>query len=151
MLFRSLEDYTRNILLNNKEKGIVMNGPVFDGPDAQQGKLPDMSAPSHKDPTFRGIKVPKYFWKILVTARSGKLTAAAFIMSQRDLIRKIDGMEEADIFQFSDAQIRVYQVAVSDLTKLTKLDFGKLAQADTHEATAAGPRLIESLDDIRVG
>ena len=34
--------------------------------------------------------------------------------------------------------------------KLTKLDFGKLADADTHEATSVGPRLIESYSDIRI-
>jgi endonuclease G len=39
---------------------------------------------------------------------------------------------------------------MADLTKLTRLDFGNLAAADSHEATSVGPRLIESYQDIRL-
>ncbi len=150
-LWAGLEDYTRDTLLQNKEKGIVMNGPIFDGPDAAGAQAPDPSGPSHKDPTFGGVSIPKYFWKILITKSGGNLKAAAFIMSQRNLIMEIDRIKEAEIFEkLSAEQVRVFQVSIADLSKLTKLDFGNLAQADTHEATSVGPRLIESYEDIRV-
>src|SRR5581483_2687247 len=150
-LWAGLEDYTRDIVLQNKRRGIVMNGPIFDGPDAPQHGLPSASAPSQADPKFGGVNIPKYFWKILVTVRSGALAAAAFVMSQRDQILAIDRIEEADIFEkLSAAQVRVFQISIADLARFTKLDFGKLAAADTHEATAVGPRLIESFDDIRL-
>lgn len=149
-LWAGLEDYTRDIVLQNKSKGTVINGPVFDGPDAAEGTLPRASDPPHKDPTFGGVKIPKYFWKILVTARSGKLAAAAFVMSQKDQIMQIDRIQEADILEkLSQAQVKVFQVSLPDLTRMTGLDFGPLGAADTHEATAVGPRLIESYDDIR--
>jgi endonuclease G len=148
-LWAGLEDYTRDILLQNKDKGIVMNGPIFDGPDAEGAELPDPAGPLHKDPTFGGVSIPKYFWKILI-AKQGNLKVAAFIVSQRNLIMEIDRIQEAEIFEkLSTAQVRLFQVSIADLTKLTKLDFGNLGKADAHEATSVGPRMIESYDDIR--
>jgi len=147
-LWAGLEDFTRDVLLRDKERGIVMNGPIFDGPDAEGAKLPDASAAPHKDPTFGGVAIPKYFWKILI-AKDGasSLKATAFIVSQRNLIMDIDRIQEADKLE---ELVHLFQVSVVDLEKLTKLDFGNLGEADTHEATAIGPRLIESYDDIRV-
>ena len=150
-LWAGLEDYTRDILLKDQEKGIVMNGPVFDGPDANDADLPDPSGRAHPDPSFGGIKIPKYFWKILVTKGDDGLKAAAFLMSQRNLIMDIDRIKEADILEkFSDEDVRVFQISFADLKKLTDLDFGSLAEADTHEATSVGPRVIESYEDIRI-
>src|SRR5262249_14110634 len=71
-----LEDYTRDLVVQDRRKMIVMNGPIFDGPDAALGGLPSASAPSHPDPTFGGVKIPKYFWKLMVIVRSAKLTAS---------------------------------------------------------------------------
>jgi endonuclease G len=150
-LWAGIEDYTRDTLLQNKDKGIVMNGPIFDGPDANEAELPDPSGPMHRDPTFGGVSIPKYFWKILITKSGGSLKAAAFIVSQRNLIMEIDRIQEAEIFEkLSAAQVRVFQVSIADVSKLTKLDFDNLGQADAHEATSVGPRLIESYDDIRI-
>jgi endonuclease G len=153
-LWAGLEDYTRDVLLKDEEKGIVMNGPVFDGPDADDADLPDPAGKPHPDPTFGGVKIPKYFWKILITRDDDGLKAAAFLMSQRNLIMGIDRIkdeDEADILEkFSQEDVSVFQISMADLTKLTKLDFGGLADADTHEATAVGPRRIESFGDIRI-
>lgn len=150
-LWAGLEDYTRDVLLKDEEKGIVMNGPVFDGPDADEADLPDPSGKPHPDPSFGGVKIPKYFWKILVTRGDDGLKAAAFLMSQRNLIQDIDRLKEADMFErFSEEDVKVFQVSIADLTKLTKLDFGGLADADTHEATSVGPRRIETYGDIKI-
>ncbi|WP_407154561.1 DNA/RNA non-specific endonuclease [Bradyrhizobium sp. STM 3557] len=151
-LWAGLEDYTRDVLLKNEEKGIVMNGPVFDGPDANDADLPDPAGKPHPDPSFGGVKIPKYFWKILITRDDDELKAAAFLMSQRNLIMGIDRIkDEADILEkFSQEDVSVFQVSIADLTRLTKLDFGPLAAVDTHEATSVGPRKIEGYDDIRI-
>lgn len=150
-LWAGLEDYTRDVLLKDEEKGIVMNGPVFDGPDADGGDLPKPSGKPHKDPTFGGVQIPKYFWKILVTGSDDGLKAAAFLMSQRDLVMGIARIQETDgLEKLSETDVKVFQVSIADLTKLTKLDFGNLDSADTHEATAVGPRKIETFDDIRI-
>ena len=150
-MWAGLEDFTRDVLLKDEEKGIVINGPVFDGPDADAADLPDPAGRPHRDPTFGGVSIPKYFWKILITKGDDGLKAAAFLMSQRNLIMDIDRIEEADMLEkLSEGEVRVFQVSIADLTKLTKLDFGNLADADSHEATSVGPRLIETFDDIRI-
>jgi endonuclease G len=150
-LWAGLEDYTRDTLLQNKDKGVVMNGPIFDGPDAQGDKLPDPSAPSHKDPVFVGVAIPKYFWKILITKDGSNLKALVFICSQRNLIVGIDRIhqDEALFEKLSAAQVRVFQTPLKTVAKLTGLDFGPLSTADVQEAATVGPRLIESLSDIR--
>lgn len=147
-LWAGLEDYTRDVLLQDEKKGIVMNGPVFDGPDADGGDLPNPAGKAHKDPSFGGVQIPKYFWKILITKDddNGGLKCAAFVMSQRDLIMDIDRIQE----KLSEEDVKVFQVSIADLTKLTKLDFGNLETVDAHEATAVGPRRIETVDDIRI-
>ena len=60
----------------------------------------------------------------------------------------IDRITDAE--KLSAEDVKVFQVSIADLAKLTGLDFGKLAQADSHEATAVGPRLIETYDDIKI-
>ena len=147
-LWAGLEDYTRDELLKRRDKGVVINGPIFDGPDATNGDLPDPSGRPRKDPVFGGVAIPKYFWKILVSKGNDRLKAAAFIVSQRDLIMDIDRITDAE--KLSAEDVKVFQVSIADLAKLTGLDFGKLAQADSHEATAVGPRLIETYDDIKI-
>jgi endonuclease G len=150
-LWAGLEDYTRDVLLKDEEKGIVMNGPVFDGPDANDADLPDPNGKPHKDPSFGGVQIPKYFWKILITRDDDGLKAAAFLMSQRNLVMDIDRIQEADLLErMSEEDVSVFQISIQDLTKLTKLDFGVLTAADTHEATSVGPRRIESYADIRI-
>jgi endonuclease G len=150
-LWAGLEDFTRDILLKDEEKGIVMNGPVFDGPDANDADLPDPGGRPHADPSFGGVKIPKYFWKILITKGDDGLKAMAFLMSQRKLIMNIDRIQEADMLEKLSAEdVRVFQVSIADLTKLTKLDFGNLTDADAHEATSVGPRVIETFNDIRI-
>ena len=48
-------------------------------------------------------------------------------MSQRDLVMDIDRIQEADMLEkLSEADVKVFQVSIADLTKLTKLDFGNL-------------------------
>lgn len=149
-LWAGLEDYTRDVLLEGEEKGIVMNGPVFDGPDADESDLPNSSGRPHKDPSFGGVQIPKYFWKILIRRNEDGLKAAAFLMSQRKQVMEIDRIQEADVFErMSEEDVSVFQVSIADLAKLTKLDFGSLGDADSHEATSIGPRLIKSYEDIR--
>ncbi|MEY9185408.1 endonuclease G [Bradyrhizobium sp. USDA 326] len=152
-LWAGLEDYTRDVLLEGEEKGIVMNGPVFDGPDAEGSDLPNPAGRPHRDPSFGGVQIPKYFWKILIRRNDDDdaLKAAAFLMSQRKQVMEIDRIQEAELLErMSEEDVSVFQVSIADLAKLTKLDFGNLADADSHEATSVGPRRIESYEDIRI-
>jgi endonuclease G len=63
----------------------------------------------------------------------------------------IDRIQEADrLERLSEEDVSVFQISIADLTRLTKLDFGNLGDADSHEATSVGPRRIESYEDIRL-
>ncbi|HEX6880046.1 MAG TPA: DNA/RNA non-specific endonuclease, partial [Terriglobales bacterium] len=145
-MWLGLEEYVLDQLEADKRRACVMNGPVFDGPEADEGEMPDPDAPTKADPKFKGVAIPKFFWKLMVIEQSGVLAAAAFLLSQQDLIFGIDRIEE----KLTPAEAKMYQVSIADLVKFTKLNFGKLAQSDTKEATRrAKPRLIENLEDIR--
>jgi endonuclease G, mitochondrial len=100
---------------------------------------------------FGGVAIPKYFWKILITKDGSSLKALAFVCSQRNLIDGIDRIhEDEELFEkLSAAQVRVFQTPLKTVAKLTGLDFGPLSAADAEEAETLGPRLIESLSDIR--
>ena len=147
-LWAGLEDYTRDELLKRRRR-------VWSSTD-RSSTAPTPTVPICRTPrvdrtrtrSSAAWQIPKYFWKILVSRGDDRLRAAAFIVSQRNLIMDIDRIQDAEKLSAEDVQ--VFQIPILDLAKLTRLDFGSLAQADSHEATAAGPRLIETYDDIRI-
>ena len=67
---------------------------------------------------------------------------------QHSVILSIDCIQDAEAL--SASRVRLFRVSIGDVSRLTRLDFGPRAAADMHEATAVGPRVIESIDDIRV-
>jgi hypothetical protein len=77
-------------------------------------------------------------------------------MSQEDLLRimgdRLKGLPPTPDEVLTAAQAKLYQVSVSDVERLTGLDFGPLAAAGAaREALVPrGPRLIESLADVSV-
>lgn len=152
-LWLGLEDFVLAQAFGARRRICVINGPVFDGPEAPVGGLPSASDPSKKDPTFGELPIPKYFWKLMVLASDGKLQASAFLLSQQDQVLGIDRVRESDLLEkLTSAEAKVFQISISDLARFTKLDFGKLAAVDTNEAiSSTGPRLLESLEDVQIG
>lgn len=107
-LWAGLEDY---VLMNADKENLrvnVFNGPVFAADDA----------------VYRGIQLPKQFWKIAVMVRAKKLHATAYLLSQAALIQNL---KEAD---FAYGAYRTFQVPVKKVEQLTGLSFGKLSAAD---------------------
>ncbi|MET1415937.1 DNA/RNA non-specific endonuclease [Roseibium sp. HPY-6] len=90
----------------------VISGPVF-GED---------------DPEYRGVLIPREFWKLVAyRGRSGKLTAACFVLSQNDFLSDIEAID-FDPF-------RLFQVTVAELSERTKLGFSAYADADITHTT----------------
>jgi endonuclease G len=123
-----LEDY---ILQNADRENLrvsVFSGPVF----------------AASDETYRGLQLPRQFWKIVVMVTKKKLHATAYLLSQAKLIQ---GLVEAD---FSYGAYKTFQVPITKIAKLTGLNFGKLPTADplnkTTESTAV--RELTQLSDI---
>ncbi len=123
-----LEDY---ILQNADRENLrvtVFTGPVF----------------ATSDETYRGIQLPRQFWKIAIMVKKKKLHATAYLLSQATLIK---GLVEAD---FSYGKYKTFQVPISRIAKLTGLNFGKLPAADPlNKATeSTAPRELTALTDI---
>ncbi|MGC4072482.1 MAG: DNA/RNA non-specific endonuclease [Nibricoccus sp.] len=125
-----LEDY---ILQNADSQNLrvsVFTGPVF----------------ATSDETYRGIQLPRQFWKVAVMVSKKKLHATAYLLSQAKLIQ---GLVEAD---FSYGKYKTFQVPISKVAKLTGLSFGKLPTFDplnkTTESTAI--RELTELTDVQL-
>jgi endonuclease G len=98
------------------------------------------------DDRYRGVQLPRQFWKVVATVHAGRLSATAYLLSQEELIR---GLEFAPA-EFSYGAYRTYQVPVHRVEKLTALSFGDLAAADPLaglESTSEA-REIQNLDDV---
>jgi endonuclease G len=104
----------------------VYGGPVF-GAD---------------DRVFRGVPIPREFWKVIAFVEAGTLKASAFLLTQN-----LDQLEALELDEF-----RVFQVSLADLEERTKVRFADpIRAADTLgvRVGAVGPQPpLESLSDI---
>ena len=136
-LWAGLEDYLLNRAGAERLRMIVFTGPVF----------------ARGDQEYRGLPIPKKFWKVAVTAKKGGgLLATAYVVSQEDLIRPL--FEEAAEELAAAEVAKLFQVRVRKVEELTGLDFGHLRDCDptggleVFEATEQGERELEDFADI---
>ncbi|GJF30936.1 hypothetical protein KNE206_36360 [Kitasatospora sp. NE20-6] len=104
----------------------VFGGPVFQDDDR----------------LFRGVRIPREFWKIIAFMEQGGLTAKAFLLTQN-----LNQLEALELDEF-----RVFQVTLDELEERTHLRFpASLRHADTLATPEAlGAREpLEHLGDIR--
>ncbi|MFK4599290.1 DNA/RNA non-specific endonuclease [Streptomyces pristinaespiralis] len=74
------------------------------------------------DRVFRGVKLPREFWKVLVFSESGKLKCKAFLLTQN-----LEVPEALELDEF-----RVFQVKLSEIRTRTHLRFpDAMTAADT--------------------
>ena len=127
--------------LSSGAKLCIINGQVFNAP------LSTINADGEprininggiKDGTFGGVQIPKQFFKVIAYKKGGKLLAKAFVVSQENLLTTIDRYYPAEAAVLTDEEVRLYQVRIADLEKLTNLDFGNLKEADV-------PKVDESM------
>lgn len=129
---RTWLDLENHILVSARNKQIpvtVFTGPVF----------------AEEDLEYRGVQIPEQFWKVVVTNEGGKLAAAAYVESQRDLLSDLE---------FAFGTYKTYRVPVSRIEELTGLDLGRLRGADTAaageeetvEEMSSAPKVREVID-----
>lgn len=112
----------------------VFAGPVFGSAD-----------PRSKRSGLEEVGVPLGFWKVIVSigrTRRGRreLQAQAFVMWQWDMFG------EADLELIFGRQFETYQLAVTDLERLTGLDFSeRVRDADTFEKSPEPEEGTESV------
>ena len=136
LLWGTLENYVTAQAKKDIKKLSIYNGPVFRSNDAP----------------YRGILLPKEFWKMIVYVKDdGKPGAVAFVLSQESLIKNLAAED------FVEGPFKPYQIKVSDLQTRTNLDFGSLGQFDAmhnvaNESLFEGARTqtvaINTLDDM---
>jgi endonuclease G len=121
-----LEDYIlKNADVHDKLVS-VFTGPVF----------------KDSDKSYRGAKIPEEFWKVVVIVKSNnQLSATAYLQTQRNLL----GEREFEFGAF-----RTYQVKISEIEKLTRLDFNDLNRFDplTRRRDLISSKEIESANDL---
>jgi endonuclease G, mitochondrial len=126
-----IEDYILENADNRDLRVTVFTGPIL----------------ADDDDRFRGVQLPRQFWKVVVMVRAdGDLSATGYLLSQAALI---DGLERGPA-EFSYGAYRTFQVRVADIEQLTRLSFGTLAAADPfarREATTPAVA-IDELDHI---
>lgn len=126
--WNDLENY---ILTNTDAENLrvsVFTGPVFDD----------------DDPQYRNVFLPQAYWKVVAVqnGQNKKLHATAYMLSQRDLLTNLE---------FVFGQFRTYQLPIAELMKRTRLDFGKLAEADPLKAQESfAIREIAKLEQVRL-
>jgi len=138
-LWAGLEDYLLKISGDERRRITVFSGPLY----------------AKDDPEYKGLPIPKKFWKVAATVRKGgQLHATAYIVTQEDLIRPLfePAAEALDLA----AVARTFQVQVRKVEQLTGVDFGNLRDCDPtaklglFEATEQDERELEDFGDIIV-
>jgi endonuclease G, mitochondrial len=123
----SLEDYILDNAGLHDINVTVFTGPVFRSDDMM----------------YRGeYQIPVEFWKVVAFVNAeGKLSATAYLQTQKNLLENL---------KFAYGAYETYQVPVSKIEELTRLDFGNLRTNDpiaNIESTVG--RRISGARDIR--
>ena len=112
LLWGNIEEHIASEGRRGKRRLCVVNGPVFRGTDQP----------------YRGYKLPKEYWKIVVSLTDdNQPEALAFVLSQAGLIKDLPPED------FEAGPYEPFQVKVRDLEAKTKLDFGALRGWDPLE------------------
>jgi endonuclease G len=118
-LWRAIENYVLRNALVESQRISVFTGPVFD---------------DKRDRSFRDIKVPGLFWKIVAWAEGGELRSVAMLADQRPVITvwpEALGENLAEAFGDPDELEKVedFLTSVREIEKLTGLSFGDALRA----------------------
>ena len=128
-----LEDAAIASLADGAKRLCVISGPVFDAPLCKAGTDArlhlDLTGRRVPDETFGGVKIPKQFFKVIAYVSGQALKAKAFVVTQEDLLAGIGRLRPEET-TLTALEIRLYQVRIAELERLTGLDFGPLAQYD---------------------
>ena len=125
-LWVGLEDHVLEHARANRQRLSVFTGPVF----------------ADDDPLYRGVRIPRLFWKAAAWATSAGLAATAYVLDQTPALDNVD-LDTARAIAAGDppplGPFRTFQVPVADVASLTGLDLGDLVAADVLVAAAARP------------
>lgn len=121
-LWSGLEDHVLEYAGAHAHKISVFTGPIF----------------AADDPTYRGLQIPRRFWKIATwvyvdsedAVDMPRLAAAAFVLDQTEQLEVVLAAERSVAVPPSLGPFLTYQVPVSDVEATTGLEFGGLVAVD---------------------
>jgi endonuclease G len=127
-----------------------LENAIYEDTEVDDLRLSVFGGPIFKptDFPFRGLLVPRSFWKVIAYVEGGALKAKAYVLTQDDL--------EANLESLGLEPFKLFQLGIDELTALTSLDFGPLALADTMRSGpealgTANARRIEARSEIVTG
>jgi endonuclease G len=137
-LWVGLEDHVLQFADATDQRVSVFTGPVLDT----------------ADPPYRGIRIPRRFWKVAAWAESSEedrvtLAAAGFVLDQSELI----DVSASAVAVTRLGAFRTFQAPIADIEALAGIDFGPLVGADVLVVGAARPAAWTELTrptDIRL-
>ncbi|WP_089254443.1 DNA/RNA non-specific endonuclease [Asanoa hainanensis] len=133
--WQGLEDYILAAVADHRLRANVYTGPIF---------RPD-------DPSYRGVRIPRAYWKVVAVATTEAVHATAYLIEQTELLDALG----RDAEQPPLGPYRTYQIQVSDASARTGIDFGPLPAFDPlrppdRDASAAAPVELRNLSDVRL-
>lgn len=128
-LWRGLEDH----VLSHADKYDARIS-VFTGPVLADDDLP-----------YRGVQIPRKFWKIAVWTMEGRLAAAGFLLDQSPMLGKEELARAIRERLLADeppplGPFRTFQVPVRQISALSGIPLARLEDADRFIAGPDGPR-----------
>ena len=126
LTWEHLEEAVYKAAQANATRITVITGPVLDP----------------RDPVIRDVQCPVAFWKIVAVVEAGELRAYGFLQWQTSLVAEIQRQLES-LPQLEAAE--QWHVPISDIVRLTALDFGPLLEADVKAADPVLRTVSEAL------
>lgn len=131
----------------NQKTWLELENWLIDNADIHDLKINIFTGPVFKDNdiVYRGVKIPKDFWKIAVIKIKGenRLSATAYLLSQEKLLSTL---ERPFIF----GEFKTYQISIRELENKTGLDLNTLREYDPIDniETLSYMKNIEKFEDI---
>lgn len=120
----------------SKELWLGLEDHVLLYADANGHRVSVFTAPvlGVDDPPYRGIQVPRRFWKVAAWARGdGSLAAAGFVLDQSELLELEEGVLDVPPL----GAFRTFQVPIAEIGALAGIEFGPLVEADVFAGVEA--------------
>jgi endonuclease G len=133
-----------------------LENAIYEDPEVYELRLSLLGGPVLRDDDreYRGVKVPKDFWKVIYFRESedGPLRVKAYMLTQRDLLNDLEALELPEF--------QVYEVSLQDLSGHINLQLpgGSVPESGArrrrHRTQAEAlegspkPRLVKSVSEI---
>jgi len=146
-----------------RELWLGLEDHVLEHAQAQRLRLSVLTGPvlAGDDPVYRGVAIPRRFWKVVAWALDAgrRLAAAGFVLDQTPQLPATELAAATHASAEADeppplGPFRTFQVPVADIADLTGLDLGPLPAADVLAVTtpqAVGWRELHAPADVDLG